>query len=123
MDDAAKLARSADAVVLIAGYNHNDEGEFVADTDVAKSVDGDCVQSLGLQKDDIELFQTIGSVNPNTAVVLIGGNMIMIVERQCSGYSHGTLPWDGGRNGYCQNFVWRHKSRRETPFCSAQEGK
>jgi beta-glucosidase len=79
-DHAADLARWADAVVIVAGYNHDDEGEFVADTDDAQSVGGDRKNTLGLSQDDINLIKKVGSANRNTAVVLIGGNMIMIEE-------------------------------------------
>jgi beta-glucosidase len=79
-DEAAKVAASADAVVIVTGCNHDDEGEFVADTDEAASVGGDRKKTLGLTFADIELIKKVGASNSNTAVVLIGGNMIMIDE-------------------------------------------
>ncbi|AZS14320.1 beta-glucosidase family protein [Paenibacillus lutimineralis] len=104
---AGALARESDAVICVVGYNHNDEGEYVTDVgseefkarmatlfhkypEVAaklqshtpqerKAVGGDR-KSLGLHADEAALLQELGSLNPNTAVVLIGGNTIMIEE-------------------------------------------
>ena len=78
---AARLAATADAAVIFSGYNFNDDGEFVVDTDDEKmSVGGDRKKPLGLNPEDIELIKTVGAANTNTAVVLIGGSMILIDE-------------------------------------------
>ena len=62
--------RTADAVVVAAGMNHGDEGEFIF-------VIGGDRSSLELHKKDLEMIHTVAEVNPNTAVVLMGGNVIM----------------------------------------------
>lgn len=80
METAKALAQSVDAVVFVVGYNHDDEGESVTNEDADFAEGGDRVNSLGLHTGDIELIQAVGPVNPNAAVVLIGGNMIMIEE-------------------------------------------
>lgn len=82
-EKASAIASSADAVVLVVGYNHDDEGEYLEPDDNANfnaKIGGDRKTSLGLHRDEIELIKKVGPVNPNTAVVLIGGNMIMIDE-------------------------------------------
>jgi beta-glucosidase len=71
-DQAAKLVRLVDVVVVIAGYNHDDEGEFVQ----FKREGGDRA-SLQLHPDDENLIQALSVVNPNIIVVLIGGSAII----------------------------------------------
>ncbi|MDD4349046.1 MAG: glycoside hydrolase family 3 C-terminal domain-containing protein [Opitutales bacterium] len=83
LDRAKALAKEADAVVMVLGYDHNDEGEFVsaeAAEGYTGSMGGDRRRSLGLHRPDIALIQALGPCNANTAVVLIGGNTIMISE-------------------------------------------
>ncbi len=80
---AQALAATVDAVVIVVGYDHNDEGEYVS-ADAAEgytgSMGGDRRHSLGLHSSDVDLIQAVGPCNPNTAVVLIGGNTILIRE-------------------------------------------
>lgn len=80
IEKAKELAKSADAVVFVVGYDHDDEGESVTNEDADFKEGGDRKNSLGLHTWDIELIQAVGPVNQNSAAVLIGGNMIMIEE-------------------------------------------
>jgi beta-glucosidase len=81
VEKAKNIARESDAVIIVAGYNHNDEGEFLAASgEFECDQGGDRKESLGLHKNEIELIESIAPVNPRTVVVLIGGNMIMIDE-------------------------------------------
>ncbi|WP_078546694.1 beta-glucosidase [Litchfieldia alkalitelluris] len=90
IEKAKKLAKEADAVVFVVGYNHDDEGEFInnpdedvdalGDGDAGFGAGGDRKTSLGLHNSDIELLKVVGPENRNSAAVLIGGNMIMIEE-------------------------------------------
>ncbi|BCJ96299.1 glycosyl hydrolase [Anaerocolumna cellulosilytica] len=78
-----ELAKSADAVVFVVGYDYNDEGEYVAEDQndlYTGAVGGDRVASLGLHKEEIRLLQEVGPLNRNSAAVMIGGNMIMVEE-------------------------------------------
>lgn len=80
---AKKLAAEADAVVFVVGYDYNDEGEFVSENEAegfTGSMGGDRRHSLGLHQKDIDLIKAAGPVNEASAVVLIGGNTIMITE-------------------------------------------
>ena len=82
-EKAKALAKEADAVVFVVGYDHNDEGEFVSEDEAAGytgTMGGDRRFSLGLHKNEIELIKAVGPVNKNSAAVLIGGNMVMITE-------------------------------------------
>lgn len=80
IDEAVKLAKNAEAVIIVAGCDHDDEGEFIVPSDGESSVEpiGGDRKSLGLKKHDVALINAVGKVNKNNAVVLIGGNMIMI---------------------------------------------
>jgi len=83
IDHAKKVARSADAVIFVVGYNHSDEGEYVSEEQMEgdmSGVGGDRVKSLGLHEEEINLVKEVGPVNSKSVVVLIGGNMIMIDE-------------------------------------------
>ncbi len=90
IEKAKELAKTADAVVFVVGYDHDDEGEFIINQEDSSetfgegtagfSVGGDRKTSLGLHEDEIQLIKEVGSVNRNTVSVLIGGNMIMIEE-------------------------------------------
>lgn len=83
IEHAKTLARKADYVVLVVGYDHKDEGEFVSSQQVGNLMDpmgGDRTESLGLNLEDIRLINEVGMENPNSVVVLIGGSMIMMEE-------------------------------------------
>ncbi|NDL68404.1 beta-glucosidase family protein [Anaerotalea alkaliphila] len=83
LETARKLAAAADAVVFVVGYDHNDEGEFVSEDEAegfTGAMGGDRKGSLGLHPKDVELIKAVGPANGNAAVVLIGGNMIMMTE-------------------------------------------
>ncbi len=81
LERAKQIACNADAVIIVAGYKHDDEGEYIAPSeDGFKEMGGDRKVSLGLHQDDVNLIKALGRINPNTSVVLIGGNMIIIDE-------------------------------------------
>ncbi len=83
LDHAKKLAADADYTLFVVGFDHDDEGEYISESQTNSytgSIGGDRKASLGLHRDEIELIQAVGPINRNSAVVLIGGNMIMIEE-------------------------------------------
>lgn len=84
LEHAKSLAKESDAVIFIAGYDADDEGEYISEDAsenyIKQSVGGDRVHSLGLHEDDLALITQVGPVNSNSTVVLIGGNMIMTSE-------------------------------------------
>lgn len=73
---AKELAQQADAVIFVVGYTCTDEGEFISED--MGSIGGDRCESLGLHPKDIRLIREVGPLNRQSAVVLIGGNMIMM---------------------------------------------
>ncbi len=88
LEKAKAAARKADAVVFVLGYDHDDEGEYISeDQNVGSnfSTGGDR-RDLGLHEDEVRLIREVGPVNTNSAVVLVGGNMIMMTEwKDCVG--------------------------------------
>ncbi len=85
LEQAKRMARSADAVVFVVGYDHADEGEYVSGDQMenyTQSIGGDRVDSLGLHQEDIDLIEAVAPENDAAVAVLIGGSMIM------------TQPWD-----------------------------
>ena len=79
LEKVKKLAADADAVVIVAGYIHSHEGEFLADRSEAAEVGGDRV-SMRLHKRDTDLITGLKGVNPNTVVSIVGSSAILIDE-------------------------------------------
>ncbi len=80
MERACSLAKEADAVIMIMGCNHDDEGEYIMPTEESKHKEpiGGDRKSLSLHRHEVELIHSVSRVNKNNAVVLIGGSMILI---------------------------------------------
>ena len=76
---AKRIAVEADAVVIVAGYSYADEGEYMTtltSPEYRKCIGGDR-SDLGLHPQDVELINTVGPLNKNTVVVMIGGSTII----------------------------------------------
>ena len=72
-----EVVSNADAVVIIVGYTHSDEGEYIKM--FGKEMGGDR-DNLGLHSEDIKLINTIADINPKIAVVLVGGSAITMED-------------------------------------------
>jgi beta-glucosidase len=72
---ATDVISKADAVIIIAGMRHQDEGEYMY---AGTNIGGDRKNTLGLHQPEIDMITRVGGINKNTAVVLIGGNMLMV---------------------------------------------
>lgn len=85
LSHAQYLAKSADAVVLVVGYDEEDEGEYAGESifeefkDAQMEYPGDR-RSLRLHVKEAELIKEVAEVNPNTIVVLIGGGTILLED-------------------------------------------
>ena len=74
---AADAARNADLALVVVGYTHADEGEYVSGIPlVAKEKGGDRF-SLTLSPHDEELILQTAAANPRTVVVMEGGSAII----------------------------------------------
>ncbi len=70
MKEAADVARRADAVVVVVGYTHKDEGEYLFQRGGDRDV-------LTLKQKDETLILRIAEANPMTVVVMMGGSAII----------------------------------------------
>ena len=80
-DDTARvrqLAREADAVVLVVGLDHRDEGEWIPE--YSEDDRGGDRRNLGLPAADAALIRAVSALNRRTAVVLVGGSAITMEE-------------------------------------------
>ena len=67
LDEAVKLAKNSDAVILCIGFNHETEGEGFD-------------RPFSLPKEQVELLDAVAKVNKNTIVVLNAGGNAGIAE-------------------------------------------
>jgi len=74
IDRAKKLARDADVVIIVAGYTHEEEGEYIPTPGFTKGGDRD---SLALTPHDEKLISALSDDNPDCTVILEGGSAIM----------------------------------------------
>ena len=70
IEAARALAKDADVVVVVAGYIHSDEGEFLEDRSDKAEMGGDRA-SMRLHKRDTDLIKGLEGVNKNMVSVLI----------------------------------------------------
>jgi beta-glucosidase len=78
---ARSVARSADAVVMVVGFDQSDQGEYVPENPNQRERGGDR-EDLALKAADRELVQAMTAENPKTIVVLIGGAAITVEDWQ-----------------------------------------
>ncbi|HHV10849.1 MAG TPA: glycosyl hydrolase [Clostridiales bacterium] len=83
LEHSKRIASQADAVIFTVGYDYLDEGEFTDNEELGiagLSTGGDRAVELGLHREEVRLIKEVSRVNPNSVVVLFGGNMIMLEE-------------------------------------------
>lgn len=73
-----QLAREVDAVVVVAGFDHRDEGEHIPQKPEGDR--GGDRKRLGLRPEEAAVIQAVSALNQRTAVVLIGGSAILMDE-------------------------------------------
>ena len=69
-----EVIKKADAVIVVVGMRHSDEGEYVSE----HTKQGGDRESLCLRHEEAIICEKLGGINHNTAVVLIGGNAIIL---------------------------------------------
>ncbi|MCQ2462256.1 MAG: glycoside hydrolase family 3 C-terminal domain-containing protein [Clostridia bacterium] len=69
----ADVIKNADAVIIMCGMRHGDEGEYIF-------VIGGDRKDLGLKKREVEMIKFVSLLNKNTAAVVMGGNVIRMNE-------------------------------------------
>jgi len=91
---AARIAEAADAVIIVAGMDHRDEGEG----GVKILNTGGDRDSLKLHKPDIRLIKEVGKANTNTIVALVGGSAITVSDWEDSAAAI-LMTWYSGMEG------------------------
>ncbi len=94
LERAEEITARADAVVIVAGYDHNDEGEYIA---ARPNVGGDR-DSLSLHHEDIRMINAIAKKNRYCVVVAVGGSAIMMEEWR-NNVSAILISWYSGMEG------------------------
>lgn len=83
-----RLAKEADAVVIIAGNDYHDEGEYIAADNESETVTfygGDRRNGLGLKKRDLSVIHAVSEVRSDAIVALYGGMITMADWQECTG--------------------------------------
>ena len=122
-----EVAKEADAVVFVVGFDHDDEGEFVAvenSENYTGAIGGDR-KTLGLHADEVELIKAAGPENKNSAVVMIGGNMIMMTDWvDCvSSVLMAFYPGQEGGSVIARIIIGDVNPSGKLPFCTPYEEK
>ena len=78
---ARSVARMADAAIVVVGFDHLDEGEYIPQKPNEGEWGGDR-EDLALKAADRELVRAVVAENPRTVVVLIGGSAILVEDWQ-----------------------------------------
>jgi len=76
---ARSAARAAAAAVVVVGFDHSDEGEYIPEKPRPEEKGGDR-EDLALKAADRELVQAVADENRRTIVVLVGGATITVEE-------------------------------------------
>jgi beta-glucosidase len=130
LEQATATARAADAVVLVVGYTHNDEGEFLdpnamqglaslfpapapEEAPIAQGfmqgmatqpanafLTGGDRERLTLPPDDEKLIQAMAAVNPRTIVAVMGGSSVLMEAWRASVPAILMLWYPGMEGGY-----------------------
>ena len=93
---AAEIAGSADAAVVVVGLNFRDEGEYIP-FPIINMIGGDRLK-LGLSARQEELIEAVAAANQRCIVVVVGGSAI-IMERWKDQVSAILMAWYPGMEG------------------------
>ena len=96
---AREAARRADAAVVVVGFDHSDEGEYIPEKPKPEEKGGDR-EDLALKAADRELVQAVAAENRRTSGARRrGGDHRRRLARAGPGDPHGLLPRRAGRRG------------------------
>jgi beta-glucosidase len=95
IEEAKELAKSSDAVIIIAGFESSEEGEYVA---IGKNPSGGDRLDLRLKERDLVLINGLAGLNPKTIVSIITGSAVIIDDWKDK-VSSVLISWYGGMEG------------------------
>ena len=78
-----RLAREADAVIIIAGNSYLDEGEHIKadDSSMAEHMHGgDRIEGISLPKKQVEMIEAVSEIRKDAILVLTGGSAIIVED-------------------------------------------
>lgn len=127
IEKAADLAKKADAVIMVVGYDNDDEGEFLTNETSSifeKPIGGDR-RNLGIHQNEVDLVNAVGKANKNNAVVLIGGNMILVdnFEANASSILMAYYPGMEGGSVIAETLFGENNPGGKLPFVLVKDAK
>jgi len=120
IEKVKSLAKDADAVIFVVGYNHGDEGEFI---EMGGTPIGGDRKSIRLHENESQLLQEIGPLNKNSVAVLIGGSAIVVEEwkDQVNGIIHAFYPGMEGGTAIAKTIFGAVNPGGKLPFSVASD--
>ena len=114
------LAKGADAVIFVVGYNHGDEGEFI---ELGGTPIGGDRKSIRLHSHESKWLQEVGPLNQNSIAVLIGGSAIIVEEwkEKVNGIIHAFYPGMEGGTAIAKTIFGESNPGGKLPFSVAMD--
>jgi beta-glucosidase len=98
---AMSAVEDADAVIIVAGYRYNDEGEYVINDpskEGARAKEGGDRESLRLKPEDQKMILEMSEAHPRCIVALVGGSAI-VMEQWKESVPSILMTWYAGMEG------------------------
>lgn len=78
VEASARKAAEADVAVVVVGYTHEHEGEYIQKEELGDQ--GGDRDSLSLTDQDVKLLQAVGAANSKTVAVVVAGSAVIMEE-------------------------------------------
>jgi beta-glucosidase len=120
IEKVKEMAREADAVIFVVGYNHDDEGEFIEGPGFI--IGGDR-NNIRLHDHESILLQEVGPMNQNSVAILIGGSAIIVDEwkDKINGIIHAFYPGMEGGTAIAKTIFGEVNPCGKLPFTVASD--
>lgn len=114
------LARQADGVIFVVGYDHDDEGEFI---EMGGNEIGGDRKSIRLHENESNLLKEVGPENINSVAFLIGGSAIIVEEwkSKVNGIIHAFYPGMEGGTAIARTLFGDNNPGGKLPFTVAKD--
>ena len=120
LEELKELAKEADAVIYLVGYDHDDEGEFM---EIGGKARGGDRKSIRLHSNESTWLQEAGPLNDNSVAVLIGGSAIVVEEwkEKVNGIIHAFYPGMEGGTAIAKTIFGEVNPGGKLPFTIATD--